>query len=816
MSQATERARGGAGDATTTFAPSPGGSAMIGNAPVGVGQRSHDPRVRLRGSALVCSVAFALLSVLGGCGGGGGGPAAQPPRVCIPTHGGDCVTRAVFERTADTLVDGYERKKGFRNQWGLAKIGAGRAYANIEVSKGAGAEPGGGVTIGFLDTGIDRNHPAFAGKTVTERFLPGAADETGSDTVSHGTSVASVAAAGKAASSGAAPGVAWGADIAMFAIPFPPAGDGYTPVSLARLDGYDDDMALYLDTVLGWRESARKVDILNLSFGANGIIDDYTEQQLRQNFDSAVAAMAQADAGEKTILVWGAGNAHGQGAAFCEPPTPDCNSDGLDAVSVEVFPGLAARIAELRGHTVTVVALRESDGRIASFSNRCGIAADYCIAAPGEDMAYAYFGPDPETGEADRGYAADGSGTSLAAPMVAGGLALMKQLFRGQLSHTELVTRLFATADKGGVYADSAVYGQGAMDIGAATSPAGVLEVPVANAARGGFRLTALRFRPGLALGDGMRRSLAGREIMVLDELGAPFWRRLGNFTAAATPPPAEARLRAFMAAEPPDLESNAGARGEPGSGRETAPLSLTTARLGAPAEIRGSHLALAEGGVKTTLAGRNGLSAATFAANGATGTGPAIGASLGWRGAGSPVGLRAGWIGERKALLGSVADGAFGALSANTSFLGVDATGDLDGWRIGANAEFGLVAPAMRGGLVTGVSTLATSAFALHAARALAGSGKLRLSVSQPLRVERGRAWLSLPARRTRQGAVIYSRARADLAPSGRQLDFAGQWRGLLAGGELRLGAVLSLQPGHGQATVPEWTFLGGWRLEF
>ena len=101
---------------------------------------------------------------------GGGGPVSEPPPVCIPTRGGDCVTRAVFERTADALVDGYEREDGFRNQWGLAKIGAGRAYANIEVLKGAGIEPGAGVTIGFLDTGIDRDHPAFAGRTVTERF----------------------------------------------------------------------------------------------------------------------------------------------------------------------------------------------------------------------------------------------------------------------------------------------------------------------------------------------------------------------------------------------------------------------------------------------------------------------------------------------------------------------------------------------------------------------------------------------------------------------------------------------------------------------
>ncbi len=733
-----------------------------------------------------------------------GGPVTEPPAACVPTHGGDCVALAVFKQRADALVDDHEREDGFGNQWGLAKIGAARAYANIEVLRGAGVEPGAGVTIGFLDTGIDRDHPAFAGKTVTERFLPGAADETGDDDVSHGTAVASVAAAGKASAPDAAPGVARGADIAMFAIPFPAARDGYVPVSLAELDGYDDEMASYLDTVLGWRDGARKVDILNLSFGAHGIIDDYTEQQLRQNFDSAIAAMAQADAGEKTILVWAAGNAHDQGAAVCEPPTPDCVGDGLDAVSVEVFPGLAARIAELRGHTVATVALRESDGRIASFSNRCGIAAAYCIAAPGEDMAFAYFGPDPATGEAVRDYDADGSGTSLAAPMVAGGLALMKQLFRGQLSNTDLVTRLFTTADKSGVYADSAVYGHGAMDLGAATSPVGVLEVP------GGLRLTALRFRPGPALGDGMARSLGSREVMALDELGAPFWRRLGDFMAAAKGPPVAARLRGLLAAGP------AGSRSRAASGHETAPPSLTIARLDAPEEIRGGHLALAEGAVKATVAGPDGFSAAGFAADGLAGTRSAIGAGLGWRRAGWPVGLRAGWIGERKTLLGSVGGAAFGALAAGTSFLGVDADADLDGWRVGASAEFGLVAPEARGGLVTRVSSLATSAFALHAARALAGPGMVRLSVSQPLRVESGRAWLSLPAARTRQGAVLRSAAPAGLAPGGRQLDFAGQWSGRLAGGELRLGAVLSLRPGHRRTADPEWTFLGGWRREF
>ena len=170
------------------------------------------------------------------------------------------------------------------------------------------------------------------------------------------------------------------------------------------------------------------------------------------------------------------------------------------------------------------------DGEIADFSNRCGIAADFCIAAPGEGMRVAYFGPHEVTGAPARGYGINHRGTSLAAPMVAGGLAVMKQLFR-ELSNTELVTRLFETAEDEGVYADRAVYGHGAMDLRAATWPVGVLDVPVESerADGAGAALLGTRLQAGAAFGDGLERSLAGTEIAAFDDLGAPFWFDLGG-----------------------------------------------------------------------------------------------------------------------------------------------------------------------------------------------------------------------------------------------------------------------------------------------
>ena len=53
--------------------------------------------------------------------------------------------------------------------------------------------------------------------------------------------------------------------------------------------------------------------------------------------------------------------------------------------------------SRLRENTVAVVAVGE-DGEIAAYSNRCGLAAAWCIVAPGDGVALAYFGPDEGTG----------------------------------------------------------------------------------------------------------------------------------------------------------------------------------------------------------------------------------------------------------------------------------------------------------------------------------------------------------------------------------------------------------------------------------
>ena len=759
---------------------------------------------------------------LGGCASGSGSRTAPvppvappPPPPCIPTHAGECLPATEFLNAAEELGEEYRRDPNFDNQWGLDAIGAHRAYGHVNLLQGPGAAPGAGVTIGVIDSGIDDEHPIFHGKTIHRGFLFSAAPETG-EKFSHGTAVASIAAGGKTGDPGAPHGVAWGADLAVWAIPLGEADNVYDPIPLETLARADRGFTYIFSQVFAWRDAGGALDILNLSFGYDGIIDSYSEADLRANFGDTIATLAQAEATDKTILVWAAGNANND---ECEAGIASCENGRVDAVSVGVLPGLVARIEELQGHSVAVVALSPDGGAITDFSNRCGIAADFCIAAPGEEVTVAYFGPDQE-GFLVRGYA-EGRGTSYAAPMVTGGLAVMKQLFRDQLSNEELVGRLFLTADNTGVYADRDIYGNGRMDLGAATSPVGVLDVPLdtglATMAHASLNSTGLRF--GAAFGDGFGEAFGDGELMALDDYGAPFWYGLDNFAATSDGPAMSARLRTFLGpGSTPGLAvvGGGGGGGGGGSGSSAGTLGMTAGLLRMPTAAGNGHLALAEGAVMVSAFEAGGLSATAFTTGPLRPFMPATGAAVGWRPDGLPVGFTAGWISERETMLGSMGLGAFGSLSAGTAFFGFDGGLDFGSWRFGATGEFGVVNPATQGGMIQEISALATSTFAVHGSRAFQGRGALHFSLSQPLRVENGWASLTVPNARTKRGEVIQRSLRADLAPGERQLDLAAQWNRPLPLGEFRLGAIWSHWPGHRDVLGPQLALLSGWRWAF
>ena len=736
-----------------------------------------------------------------------------------------------YEAERRTIADAHSGLDDFKNQWGLTPIRADVAYAHVQLKHDIDRDVGSGQTVGLIDTGIDAGHPVFAGKTISEHFFGRAQDETGRE-FSHGTAVASIIAARQNAMfdyPGASPaqGVAWGADIAMFAVPTG-ADDGvYEPFALTAETGVDDQWAAWFNHLIDWSSGGRTLDFVNVSVGIHGIIDQYSEEDIRAGFGDYIEALAQADTTDKTVFIWAAGNAHGDpcyAADFANNPDL-CVNETVNAKSVDMQAGLPARIAELRGHLIAVVAVApdsdmDGDYEIADFSNRCGIAKDWCIAAPGEDVRVAYFGPYEGTAGARRN--ANASGTSVAAPMVTGALVVMKDYFRDELYNTDLVARLLATANKGGIYANADVYGQGLLDLAAATSPAGTPSIALDQRVEGvGVSLAASRLGLGDALGDGLMRALAGKEVAAFDELGAPFWYSLGSLAEAAEGPSAHARLRGFM--------SPAHTSDEVGSWRPVLGLVERDEGASATAGLRlglmdaprlggyGGHLSLAGRALGLSTAGQAGLVAAAFSTEGLDGQSPVSGAMIAWRPEGALFGLRGGLVSEREGLLGSHAAGAFGRMATASAFAGVEAGAPIGPWRLDMNAEVGSVNALVQGGLLADVSPLTTSAFALHATRSFAGESALRLSLSQPLRVEAGSARLSVPVGRTKDGYVRRSSVTADLVPTGRQIEVAAEWRRPLeTGGELRLGAAWTRHPGHAASVDPDLTLLAGWLHTF
>ena len=772
-----------------------------------------------------------------------------------------------------SIVAQFGDSSHYRNQWGLDEIHANQAYADIMLRQGENAKPGAGVKVGVIDTGIRLQHPAFAGEKVQQELFAKA--ETGQH-FSHGTAVSSVIVARPDAWDDHGEsfyGVAWGADLKMFAVQFSGAEaktlDHYQPLILDVLDGSEgesDSEGAHLYRHVLW-----EVDVVNLSFSVPGIIDNYEKADLWANYKERIKVWGQASRAEKTILVWAAGNANGKncfvGNDNCNPlpnPVRISTSDSeeskelgaIDARSVEILSGMPLYFPELRNHTIAVVSVAEG-GEISNFSNRCGSAAEWCIAAPGSKVRVAYFGPPRASAGPSRDkWLESADGTSFAAPMVTGALAVMKGFFGDQLSNTVLVERLFATADKTGRYASKKIYGQGLLDLGAATRPQGESMISVSGSTIGsGVPVRTSSLASGRAFGDSMRRSFAGERIVTFDALGAPFSYELESFVWYARSSSLQERLHVLMRSEDilEELEESGdalssaaitterrlvgGVRVSPRTEHPDISRGVLSPVVSFGRLADGGHLSVAKGAMTASWdGGREGLSATAFSTQTlgtGTGTGTTTtptgyttrnvekpqtsGGLLVWQPSGFPVGLRAGWMAEQGSVLGASGTGAFGNLTGQTGFLGLHTGWKSDTWSLRARAEFGTMTSRPQGSLIRRISGVITSTFKLSATRRFGADRALRISLSQPLRVETGRAFLVVPIARTKEGAMVRRSFGSDLAPSGRQMDFALSWHHRLSEHSgLRLSGVWAHNAGHRMRSDAETTLLLGWKHSF
>ena len=630
-----------------------------------------------------------------------------------------------------------------------------------------------------------------------------------------------------------------------------------------------------------------------MSFGQDGLVEHYDETSLETALRDEIDIRAQAGeaASDRTLIVIAAGNSNnvpcrpGPGnTEWCIPcPTPDpgfaCflaagagfGGGNVDATSPAADAALQYFFPELRSHVVAVVATDRTDN-IAIFSNRCGLAAKWCIAAPGVDILVADF----DAGDGGRfpprryykfdsstGPSGAAQGTSFAAPYVTGGLAVLMHYFPG-MGNDQILMRLYMTADRSGAAAPdpvdpgeqcpdhlnmegtttdecelSSIFGWGRMDLDEATRPQGGtaialgdtlydLRVPVASSG----------FRGGAAFGDALAAGWRGREMTVFDALDAPFRVGLDRFVAPAAVPAIGGRLARFLEPDTEFYGSGGNLRvafkpGAPG-GLVDMPFASTRLRVGihhaswegsdsAGSDGHASLIPLSTGGASATL-GSEEFQFSAFATSPkfvdeGQGSRQTVGAMVAWNPAGGPLGFRFGGVREFGSSLGLEATGAFGEFASGLAFAGAGLRAEAGGWQWSAAAELGRAAPkASSGSSVQEVSGLTTSAFSLSGERLFRNGGRLRLSAVRPLRVEQGRLRINVATGRDKQRNVLREIVDASLAPSGQQLDLGAEWRQPAGGpgGELRLGAVLSLEPGHAAERDPELALMAGWLFSF
>ena len=657
---------------------------------------------------------------------------------------------------------------------------------------------------------------------------------------SHGTGVASAAAADNddnvtltiGGRTRSLQGVAYDSQILVYA----------RPLHIAGLASSFEDHADY------FRNAPQEADVYNFSHTFDVEVDRMDSAFGNQIRRDGFGLMAQAIREMGKPFIVAAGNEGGKGEIFPRFP----------AALPLFFP-------YLRGQVLAVTAVG-SDGKITPYANPCGaLPSDwdrqrngrhYCLAAPGGDSLDPFWVAGPENG-----FYSTTSGTSFAAPMVAGAFAILKEQFRDSLDDQQILHRLMDTASREGSYNQETLYGAGLLDIYAATNPVGVPGISSAGDINGGivYDFDATLLSISSAFGDALQQALQAYDIAAFDELGAPFWYPFASFTATASSRETllERRARLFERTSAP-VETMNGGRLSLTSSRvgssERIDMSLrqpidsiiqaellltagdlSTAPLGLHEDKSFAHPYLRFAGEGVGLGGSLQLGAGRLTAMGFTSGSASVSKDIPVNARGGLLeyafepftsvefGVQVGAMVEESRALGLLSEGGFGEMGASsTAFAGLSLDSTLEeNWHLRAGMFFGrtnLDAPSV--GLLATDSKLASSAFrfALQGRDVLLDADRLNVFVAQPLRIESGEVDFIIPVARTPLGSITRERiGNLSLAPSGRELEFGTRYEAQVRGDIVVTAGIGLVHEGrHSRHQATELYGLANVRWEF
>ena len=366
---------------------------------------------------------------------------------------------------AQTTPSDYETPEYYAN-WALAQIGAAYAY-----SRGFN---GAGVKIGIADSAVQLTHPEFLGRVYSPTPFPVFPTPGYAKFPIHGTHVLGII--GAARDNVGMMGVAYNSLLASVIASSSP---GYRPTS----NSFADELI------------AAGVSVMNGSIGPPAVPELVIDKSLNPNYKKVpylamrgsyleyISYTAYDLSEADIVMVWAAGNEYREqpfaskipnGYGMLPMVTPantqagtlykvltdesDLNNPNTwEFVPLDTPELRDADLSDLRGSMIAAVAT-DQNNNIANFSNRCGAAADWCVAAPGVEI----YSSIPMNTYANE------SGTSMAAPLVAGVAAALRGGFPYLKARYIIDLILNAATDIGEPGVD-AIYGNGLLNFARAS-----------------------------------------------------------------------------------------------------------------------------------------------------------------------------------------------------------------------------------------------------------------------------------------------------------------------------------------------------------
>ena len=366
-----------------------------------------------------------IISVLTGCSGGSGSSTINNNSNTCSYQGNTYSGCYPARQTSSS----YETDE-YQYSYGVGSLSSSIAYSR-ELS-------GDGVKVGIFDTGINPNHSEFSGKSFSGYNYQDS-NTTIQDQHGHGTHVAGTIVANK--NNTGMQGIAYGVT-------------SIVSYQIFRDNGVFTGQSSVSDASA--RAISANIKVANHSWGTSTTNNSFSKSYLDTFYSTEITGY-QNMVNNDIIQVWATGN---NGYA-----TPNLQAQ------------LPYHYSDLKQLWIAVTGI-DSSGNEYNSANRCGIAADWCIAAPAVDIWSTRM-------DDTSGYVLL-TGTSMAAPHVTGAIAILIETFP-TLSAEQIIDRLFATAstsgltDRDGNSYSSSVFGHGKIDLDAATKPIEVLALSSPN-----------------------------------------------------------------------------------------------------------------------------------------------------------------------------------------------------------------------------------------------------------------------------------------------------------------------------------------------